>query len=133
MAGKEEAAAVAASKPKVDGEPEVCWRKEVDQNIKRLQSLLFGADAALDKGDFGSAQVLSLGLIGFLDSRSQSSVDEAFIRPIRREAVTRIGTARRALTPDSDRYGSTGTSLVFFNWLAKTNITRSKSSYCSFE
>lgn len=104
MAGKEAAAAISASKPKTDGESEVCWRKEVDQNLKRLQSLLFGADAALEKGDFGSAQVLSLGLIGFLDSHSRSSVDEAFIRPIRREAVSKLGLARRGLIPDSDRY-----------------------------
>ncbi|KAL7106660.1 hypothetical protein ACP275_06G007500 [Erythranthe tilingii] len=104
MAGKEETAAVvAAPKPKTDGESEVCWRREVDQNLKRLQCLLFGADAALEKGDFGSAQVLSLGLIGFLDSRSNSSVDEAFIRPIRSEAVSKLGAARRALIPDSDR------------------------------
>ncbi|KAK6135111.1 hypothetical protein DH2020_031174 [Rehmannia glutinosa] len=103
MAGKEATATVAASKPKVDGEPEVCWRKEVDQNLKRLQSLLFGADAALEKGDFSSAQVLSLGLIGFLDSHSHSSVDEAFIRPIRREAVSKLSLARRSLIPDSDR------------------------------
>ncbi|KAL6508188.1 Fidgetin-like protein 1 [Orobanche hederae] len=104
MAGKEAFDdAVAATKPKMDDELELCWRKEVDQNLKRLQSLLFGADAALEKGDFSSAQVLSLGLIGFLDSRSQSSVDEAFIRPIRREAVSKLSLARRALIPESDR------------------------------
>ncbi|KAG8384966.1 hypothetical protein BUALT_Bualt04G0173100 [Buddleja alternifolia] len=100
MAGKE---AAAATKPKVEGESEVCWRKEVDQNLKRLQSLLFGVDAALQTSDFSSAQVLSLGLIGFLDSHSQSPVDEAFIRPIRREAVSKLGAARRGLIPDSDR------------------------------
>ncbi|XP_042007900.1 ATPase family AAA domain-containing protein FIGL1-like [Salvia splendens] len=103
MAGNATMAAAEASKPKVDGEPEVCWRKEVDQNLKRLQSLLFGADVALEKGDFGSAQALSLALIGFLDSHSRSSVDEAFIRPIRREAVSRLGSARTASIPDSDR------------------------------
>lgn len=104
MAGKGEAATVATSKSTIDDESEVCWRGQVDQNLKRLQSLLFGADAALEKGDYGSAQVLSLSLIGFLDSRSQSPVDEAFIRPIRREAVSKLGLARRQLIPDSDRY-----------------------------
>ncbi|KAL3630829.1 Fidgetin-like protein 1 [Castilleja foliolosa] len=103
MAGKEANTAVAASIAKVDGESEACWRKEVDQNLKRLQSLLFGADSALEKGDFSSAQMLSLGLIGFLESHSQSSVDEAFIRPIRREADSKISLARRALIPESDR------------------------------
>ena len=105
MAGNATMAAAEASKPKVDGQPEVCWRTEVDHNLKRLQSLLFGADVALEKGDFGSAQALSLSLIGFLDSHSRSSVDEAFIRPIRREAVSRLGSARKASIPDSDRYG----------------------------
>ncbi|KAL0344133.1 UNVERIFIED_CONTAM: ATPase family AAA domain-containing protein FIGL1 [Sesamum angustifolium] len=103
MAGKEATAAFSTSKPTVDGESEVCWRKEVDQNLKRLQSLLFGADAALEKGDYDSAQVLSLALIGFLDSRSRTPVDEAFIRPIRGEAVSKLGIARRSLIPDSDR------------------------------
>ncbi|XP_047952969.1 ATPase family AAA domain-containing protein FIGL1-like [Salvia hispanica] len=103
MAGNATMAAAEASKPKVDGQPEVCWRTEVDHNLKRLQSLLFGADVALEKGDFGSAQALSLSLIGFLDSHSRSSVDEAFIRPIRREAVSRLGSARKASIPDSDR------------------------------
>lgn len=107
MAGKEAMDTAAQSKPKVDGESVVCWRKEVDQNLKRLQSLLFGADAAQEKGDFGSAQALSLALIGFLDSHSRCAVDEAFIRPIRREAVSRLGSARRASIPDSDRYGLT--------------------------
>lgn len=104
MAGKE-AIAATASNPGVDGK--LCWRNEVDQNLKRLQSLLFGADAALEKGDFGSAQALSLALVGFLDSQSRCSVDEAFIRPIRREAVSRLVSARRASIPDSDRYGLT--------------------------
>ncbi|KAK4483223.1 hypothetical protein RD792_010405 [Penstemon davidsonii] len=103
MAGKEAIAAMSKSKSRIEGESEVCWRKEVDENLKRLQSLLFGADAALERGDFSSAQVLSLGLIGFLDSRSQSPVDEAYIRPIRRDAVSKLGLARRALIPDSDR------------------------------
>ncbi|EPS70929.1 hypothetical protein M569_03838 [Genlisea aurea] len=86
-----------------DGGRELCWRKEVDRNLKRLQSLLYGADAALEKGDFASAQVLSLMLVGFLNSRSLSSVDEAFIRPISREALHKLRIARSSLIPDSDR------------------------------
>ncbi|KAL0351140.1 UNVERIFIED_CONTAM: ATPase family AAA domain-containing protein FIGL1 [Sesamum radiatum] len=125
MAGKEATAAFSTSKPTVDGESEVCWRKEVDQNLKRLQSLLFGADAALEKGDYDSAQVLSLALIGFLDSRSRTPVDEAFIRPIRGEAVSKLGIARRSLIPDSDRYG-----LLFI--LSGANVTRSKDPGCIF-
>ncbi|XP_051140861.1 ATPase family AAA domain-containing protein FIGL1 [Andrographis paniculata] len=103
MAGNGESSDDGMSKLEVDAGSEVSWRKEVDQNLKRLQSLLFGGDAALEKGDFGAAQVLFLRLIGFLDSRSESPVDETYIQPIHREAVTKLGLARRALIPDSDR------------------------------
>lgn len=84
-------------------EGDVCWRKQVDQNLKRLHSLLFGSDLALHEGDFSSAQVLGLSLIGFLDSHSHSDVDEAFIRPIRSQVYSKIHQARRSLIPDSDR------------------------------
>ncbi|KAL9241739.1 hypothetical protein vseg_015812 [Gypsophila vaccaria] len=80
------------------------WRKLVDDNLKRLQSLLFGADFALENRDYASAEVLSLRLIGFLDSRSSSSaVDAAAVRPIRRHAVSKLAAARGGLAPNSDR------------------------------
>lgn len=79
------------------------WRKEVDDNIKSLQSLVFGADFALENRDYTSAQLLSLRLLGFLESRSQNDVDSSFILPIRREALSKLDSARRQLTPDSDR------------------------------
>lgn len=79
-----------------------CWREEVDENLKRLHS--FGADDALEKQDFVSAQILGLRLVGFLDSHCHSDIDEAFIYPIRREAMAKIVSARRSLIPDSDRY-----------------------------
>ncbi|XP_043703380.1 ATPase family AAA domain-containing protein FIGL1 isoform X2 [Telopea speciosissima] len=82
---------------------ELCWREEVDQNLKRLHSLLFGADIALERGDFSSAQILGLRLLGFLDSQTRTDVDEAFIDPIRREVASKIDTARRSLAPESDR------------------------------
>ncbi|PSR87483.1 Fidgetin-like protein [Actinidia chinensis var. chinensis] len=119
MAGKDAAPAPAAeasktapvrpspsssSRPeKMEEESEACWRKEVDTNLKRLHSLLFGADLALHKGDFASALVLGLRLVGFLDSRSHTDIDEAFIRPIRCEALSKIDSARRSLIPESDR------------------------------
>ncbi|KAI3409733.1 AAA domain-containing protein [Psidium guajava] len=84
-------------------ETKACWRKEVDEKLNRLHSLLFGADLALDRRDFSTAQILSLRLLGFLDSQTQTDVDAAFIRPIRREASAKLDAARRALTPDSDR------------------------------
>ncbi|KAH9743507.1 fidgetin-like protein 1 [Citrus sinensis] len=80
-----------------------CWRKQVDDNLKRLHSLKFGADYFLDKRDFSSVRLLSLRLLGFLDSHTQSETDEILTRPIRREAVAKLDEARRALVPDSDR------------------------------
>lgn len=85
-------------------ESEMYWRKRVDFNLKRLHSLLFGADLALNNSHFSSAQLLSLRLIGFLDSHSHSDLDDSFIRPIRREVLSKLDTARRSLIPESDRY-----------------------------
>ncbi|KAI7741929.1 hypothetical protein M8C21_024308 [Ambrosia artemisiifolia] len=84
-------------------ESSTCWRKELDTNLKRLQSLLFGADIAIQKGDYSYAQLLSLRLIGFLDSHSVNDVDEACIRPIRCEAASKLESARQQLVADSDR------------------------------
>lgn len=81
------------------------WRKKVDSNLKRLHSLLFASDLALQNRDFSSAQILSLRLLGFLDSRAQNDVvdDESFILPIRREALSNLLVANTSLFPDSDR------------------------------
>ncbi|XP_068664519.1 ATPase family AAA domain-containing protein FIGL1 isoform X2 [Aristolochia californica] len=79
------------------------WRKTIDESLKRLHSLLFGADLALQKGDFYSAQILSLRLLGFLNSQTQTPVDEAFVHPIRREAMLKLDCARRSLAPESDK------------------------------
>ncbi|KAK6928523.1 ATPase, AAA-type, core [Dillenia turbinata] len=108
-----------AREKKREEEPKVCWRKEVDVKIKRLQSLLFGADLALERKDFATAQVLSLSLLGFLDSHCRTDVDETFIRPIRREAESKLQLARRSLIPDSDRkFEITGDELdlSFYNY-----------------
>ncbi|KAH0852327.1 hypothetical protein HID58_090857 [Brassica napus] len=88
--------------PKVEEETEF-WRKEVDENLKRLQSLLFGADQFLEKSDFSSAQILGLRLLGFLDSRSVTEADRAFIAPIRREVASKVDSALEGLVSDSDR------------------------------
>ncbi|MED6121101.1 Fidgetin-like protein 1 [Stylosanthes scabra] len=90
-------------RPKMEATKEKCWRMEVEENLKRLQSLQFGADHALSTQDFSSAYVLALRLLGFLDSHSHSDVDEAFLHPIRRQTVSTLASARRSLTPDSDR------------------------------
>ncbi|GAA0138472.1 non-motor microtubule binding protein [Lithospermum erythrorhizon] len=98
MAGSEEATNESNSRSS-----ELNWRKELDTNLKRLQSLLFGADLALENHDFGSAHVLSLALIGFLDSRAVTELDQAYILPIRHQALSRLDSARRALIPNSDK------------------------------
>lgn len=90
---------------KEEGDTETsCWRKEVDENLKRLQSLLFGADQFLEKSDFSSAQILGLRLLGFLDSRSVTDADRDFIGPIRREVASKVDLALEGLVSDSDRY-----------------------------
>ncbi|XP_059451923.1 ATPase family AAA domain-containing protein FIGL1 [Corylus avellana] len=119
MAGNEESNQISSSPPspspstsssskakmeEQQSEPkETCWRKQVDQNIKRLHSLLFGAELALERRDPSAARILGLRLIGFLDSQSRSDVDEAFIYPIRREAAAKVDVAHRSLAPESDR------------------------------
>ncbi|KAL5717616.1 Fidgetin-like protein 1 [Ranunculus cassubicifolius] len=82
---------------------EICWRKQVDQNLKRLHSLLFGIDIALEKHDFSSAQILSLRLLGFLDSRTNDESDDVFINPIRRDVASKLDFARKSLANESDR------------------------------
>ncbi|KAL6555182.1 hypothetical protein OROGR_006440 [Orobanche gracilis] len=108
MVGNEAMVTALASKPEVDGESRVCKEvgggKEVDQNLKRMQSLLFGADVALENGDFGLVQVMPLTVIGFLDSHSRGWSDEVFIRLIRCEVVSRLVSARRTSIPEFDQY-----------------------------
>lgn len=73
-------------------------------NLKKLHSMLFGAEVALERKDFSSTTVFGLGLIGFLDSHSQFGVDDAFIRPIRCEALSKFGFARRSLITKFDHH-----------------------------
>jgi hypothetical protein len=107
MAGKEEPVPFSSPllKPKMEDPPDsqICWRKQVDENLKRLHSLQFGADLALEKRDFSAAHLLSLRLLGFLDSHSLSDADEALTRTIRRDAVSKLDSARRSLALESDR------------------------------
>ncbi|KAF3435230.1 hypothetical protein FNV43_RR22317 [Rhamnella rubrinervis] len=100
MAGKEEGKRGSSATAMTE---ELCWRKQVDEKLKRLQSLLFGAELALENRDFSSAQILGLRLLGFLDSNSHSDLDHAFIRPIRHQAVSVLDASRRSLIPDSHR------------------------------
>nr|XP_010929777.1 ATPase family AAA domain-containing protein FIGL1 [Elaeis guineensis]XP_029122296.1 ATPase family AAA domain-containing protein FIGL1 [Elaeis guineensis] len=78
------------------------WRKEADDNLKRLHSLLFGADLALERGDPAAAHTLALRLLGFLHSRIHTPVDAAFVAPILAQASSMGAAASRALAPDSD-------------------------------
>ncbi|KAJ6776949.1 AAA DOMAIN-CONTAINING [Salix koriyanagi] len=107
MAGKEELVPFSSPllKPRMEDSPDskICWRKQVDENLKRLHSLQFGADLALEKRDFSAAHLLSLRLLGFLDSHSLSDADEALTRTIRSDAVSKLDSARRSLALESDR------------------------------
>ncbi|WVZ89748.1 hypothetical protein U9M48_036113 [Paspalum notatum var. saurae] len=83
------------------------WRKEADERLRRLHSILFGADAALEREDAAAAQALALRLLGFLDSRILAAgvgpEDAAFVAPIRAAASARLTAASRSGAPDSDR------------------------------
>ncbi|KAL6623163.1 hypothetical protein ACP70R_033042 [Stipagrostis hirtigluma subsp. patula] len=88
------------------GEGPKNWRAEADERLRRLHSLQFGADAALERGDAAAAQVLALRLLGFLDSQTLTAdegPDAAFVAPIRAAASSRLAAASRARAPDSDR------------------------------
>lgn len=88
-------------------EMEENWRQEVDAKLKRLHSLLFGAEVALQAQDPETALGLALRLQGFLDSQSHATVapDETFINPIRKNVHNKIAAARQLLAPRNDRYG----------------------------
>uniref|UniRef100_A0A8I7BE04 AAA+ ATPase domain-containing protein n=1 Tax=Hordeum vulgare subsp. vulgare TaxID=112509 RepID=A0A8I7BE04_HORVV len=82
------------------------WRKEVEGRLRRSHSLLFGADAALERGDAAAAQVLVLRLLGFLDSQTlyaDTGPEAAFVAPIRAAASSRLAAASRARASDTDR------------------------------
>lgn len=83
-------------------ERETNWRAEVGANIRRLHSLLFGAEAAVERGDHSTAQLLGIRLLGFLDSRTVTPLDAVYITPIRAEVQSIVATASRALASNSD-------------------------------
>lgn len=84
------------------------WRSDAGERLRRLQSLLFGTELALERGEAATARILSLRLLGFLDSQtgveSADQKDSAFVKPIRTEAASKLAMASRLLVPDSDRY-----------------------------
>ncbi|XP_066355697.1 ATPase family AAA domain-containing protein FIGL1 isoform X2 [Miscanthus floridulus] len=95
-----------AEPPRAAGCP-TNWRNETNERLRRLHSLLFGADAALEHGDAMVAQALALRLLGFLDSQALAAgagpEDAAFVAPIRAAASARLAAASRARVSDSDR------------------------------
>ena len=68
--------------------------------LKCVDSLLLASDLALEKGDYSCAQILTLRLIGFLDSRGEN---ECLILPIRLQALSILHAARTCLVTHSDR------------------------------
>eukprot|EP01018_Ginkgo_biloba_P013744 Gb_27653 [translate_table: standard] len=80
-----------------------CWRQVVDLKLKRLHSLMFGTELALERGDGETALGLGLRLTGFLESECQSSSDEVYINPIQREVQGKIDAARQMVAASGDR------------------------------
>uniref|UniRef100_A0A0E0MM13 AAA+ ATPase domain-containing protein n=1 Tax=Oryza punctata TaxID=4537 RepID=A0A0E0MM13_ORYPU len=107
MAEQSHAAAAAAAAGAVSGEP-TNWRKEADERLRRLHSLQFGADVALEGKDPAGAQVLALRLLGFLDSQALSGDggaaghEASFVAPIRAAASSSVAAAIRARAGKSD-------------------------------
>ncbi|KAL5205716.1 hypothetical protein ABZP36_033925 [Zizania latifolia] len=88
-----------------DGGAPTNWRKEADERLRRLHSLLFGADEALKNGDAAGSQALALRLLGFLDSQALSDdtgSGACFIAPIRAAASSSLAAATRARSLKSD-------------------------------
>ncbi|KAH9329616.1 hypothetical protein KI387_001724 [Taxus chinensis] len=81
-----------------------CWRQVVDVKLKRLHSLLFGTELALEKGDAQTALTLGLRLTGFLESQllNANAADEIYIPPIQRDVRAKLDAARQMLEADSD-------------------------------
>ncbi|OAY64046.1 Fidgetin-like protein 1 [Ananas comosus] len=80
------------------------WRREAEERLRRLHSLLFGADLALGRGDPAAARSLSLRLLGLLHPQTLTlAADAALLAPIRADAAAALAAASRALAPDSDR------------------------------
>ncbi|CAM8984694.1 unnamed protein product [Rhodiola kirilowii] len=85
-------------------EGEECWRKQVDRKLKKIPIACVRSGARDREERVRHCEILGLSSIGFLDSQTQSDVDEAYILPLRREACEKVEVARKALIPESDSF-----------------------------
>lgn len=79
------------------------WRQVVDRKLKRLHSLIFGAEVCLENGDAQTALCLGLRLSGFLESECRDTTDNLYITPIQRDLHSKMHVARQMLAADGDR------------------------------
>lgn len=79
------------------------WRQAVDRKLKRLHSLIFGAEVGLESGDAQTALCLGLRLSGFLESECRDTTDHIYITPIQRDLHRKMEAAREMLAADGDR------------------------------
>lgn len=79
------------------------WRQVVDRKLKRLHSLIFGAEVCLESGDAQIALGLGLRLSGFLESECRDTTDNLYITPIQRDLHSKMDVARQMLAADGDR------------------------------
>lgn len=80
------------------------WRQVVERKLKRLHSLIFGAEAGLESGDAQTALGLGLRLSGFLESECRDTTDHIYITPIQRDLHRKMDAARQMLAADGDCY-----------------------------
>lgn len=73
---------------------------KVQQKISRLHSLLFGVDAAYNKGDTETALGLGLRLLGFLEGECKTAEDVTYVEPIKKQVLEKIGAASQETQVD---------------------------------
>jgi hypothetical protein len=88
----------------------------VEERMRRLHSILFAADVALEHGDAAAAQALVLRLLVFQALTAGAGPDDTiFVAPISVAASARLSAASRARAPShrTTKMGISGSSLIW--------------------
>ena len=83
--------------------PSKSWKAIVDEKLRRLHSLQFKAEEALENGDGEGSLMLNLCLLGFLESQCSTAEDRVFVSPIIDQTKQRIDASREKASVSIDR------------------------------